>query len=81
MKFASLVALVNIAQAGPNDEAPPTTGRFFYTDMRSETGEHKEGTHVIEALISNEKKHFSLGLNTQRYSLSVVSDTCPTDMC
>ena len=49
--------------------------------MRSETGEQKEGTHVIETLISDKKKHFNLGLNTQRYSLSVVSDKCSKDQC
>jgi hypothetical protein len=81
MKFTSLFALFGIAQAGIHDAPPPTTGRFFYTDMRSETGEHKEGTHVIETLISSSKKHFNLGLNTQRYSLSVVSDKCPTSQC
>ena len=81
MKFTSLFALFGISQAGIHDEPPPTTGKFFYTDMRSETGEQKEGTHVIETLISSSKKHFNLGLNTQRYSLSVVSDKCPSSQC
>ena len=80
MKFA-LLALLGISQAGIHDSAPPTTGKFFYTDMRSETGDHKTGFHVIETLITDEKKHFNLGLNTQRYSISVVSDKCPTGKC
>jgi len=81
MKFANIFALLGVSQAGIHDAAPPTTGKFFYTDMRSETGEHKEGFHVVEALMTDEKKHFNLGLNTQRYSLSVVSDKCPTGKC
>lgn len=80
MKF-TLLALLGISQAGIHDSAPPTTGKFFYTDMRSETGDHKEGFHVVETLISDEKKHFNLGLNTQRYSISVVSDKCPSGKC
>ena len=53
MKFTSLFALLGVSQAGIHDAPPPTTGKFFYTDMRSETAEHKEGFHVVETLISD----------------------------
>lgn len=37
MKFTSILAMIGLAQCGPSDPTPPTTGKFFYTDMRSET--------------------------------------------
>ena len=55
MKFTSILAMIGLSQCGPSDPTPPTTGKFFYTDL-------KNGN--IDARVSNEEESFSLKLNT-----------------
>ena len=34
-------------------EQPPTSGRFFYSDMRSESLHHIKGVHFMDLMVGN----------------------------
>jgi len=73
-----MYALVALTSA---TDSPPTTGKFFYTDMRSGTKQQEEGMHFIDAKISDQEQSFTLGINSQRYSMSLVSEKCDYHKC
>ena len=83
MKFSTAIyALVlNASYVVEATESPPTNGKFFYADMRSGMGQHEEGMHFIDALVSDQEQKFSLGINSQRYSMSLVSEKCDYHKC
>ena len=62
MKF--LTSMYTLALTVEATQSPPTTGKFFYADMRSGMGQHEEGMHFIDALVSDKEQKFSLGINS-----------------
>ena len=76
--LTTMYALALTVEATPT---PPTDGKFFYADMRSGYGQREEGLHFIDALVSDSEQKFSLGINSQRYSMSLVSEKCDYHKC
>ena len=80
IKIISLVFLAQILQAA----TIINEGKFFYTSMRSgaknitqeDFKKNPLGIHFIDVLISDAAQPFSLGLNTQFSTISVVSTNC-----
>ena len=75
-----LTCAFTLALSAKATPSPPTDGKFFYADMRSGKGQ-KEGLHFIDALISDSEQKFSLGINSQRYSMSLISEKCDYHKC
>jgi hypothetical protein len=67
-------ALVN-AQA---NALPPRDGKFFYADLRQGK---VYGMHYIDVLLGTNHQHFQLALNSEQYTLGVISTECPNHIC
>ena len=57
---------------------PPRGGKFFYADLRQGK---VYGMHYIDVLLGQNQQHFQLALNSEQYTLGVISVDCPNAIC
>ena len=79
--FTISILIASVFCANP---VPSTNGKFFYTSMRA--GSERDlydvhGTHRVDVLLSDKTQHVTLGINTDLYTLAVISNQCPENKC
>ena len=69
-----LSALTTSAIASVSQTLPPTDGKFFYADLRSDGVGFDEDTQYVN--IYNGEKAYSLKISTLEYSIGFVAEEC-----
>jgi hypothetical protein len=74
-KFICLLsALASTAIASVSQTLPPTEGKFFYADLRSNGVGFDEDTQYLN--IYNDEQAYSLKISTEEYSIGLVAEEC-----
>lgn len=74
-KFICLLsALASTAIASVSQTLPPTEGKFFYADLRSDGVGFDEDTQYLN--IYNGEQVYSLKISTEEYSIGLVAEEC-----